>query len=88
MRALGFIVKKADIKKMLTEINKLDTGEVTQEEFIHLASAKMGERDTREEIMKVFDLFDEDHTGKITFRNLKRVVQELGEDLTDQDITV
>ena len=44
------------------------------------------QRDTREEIMKVFELFDDDHTGKITFRHLKRVAQELGENLTDDEV--
>jgi hypothetical protein len=35
---------------------------------------------------QVFKLFDEDNTGFITFRNLKRICQELGENLTDDEI--
>jgi centrin-1 len=51
-----------------------------------MMTERMNSRDTREEIMKVFALFDEEGTGKITFRNLKRVAQELGEDLTDEEL--
>jgi centrin-1 len=36
--------------------------------------------------MKVFDLFDDDKTGLITFKNLKRVSKELGENLTDDEL--
>lgn len=38
--------------------------------------------------MKIFALFDEDGTGGITFRNLKRVATELGENLNDDELQV
>ena len=38
-----------------------------------IVTPKIQSRDETEEIMKIFDLFDEDGTGEISFRNLKRV---------------
>ena len=34
----------------------------------------------------MFKLFDDDNTGKITLRNLKRVSQELGENIDDDEL--
>ena len=55
-------------------------------EFLEMMTGKMGEKDTKEEILKVFKLFDDDSTGKISFKNLKRVAKELGENMTDEEL--
>lgn len=43
-------------------------------------------RDTKEDIMHVFNLFDHDGGGKITFEDLRRVADELGEEVTDEEL--
>ena len=79
-------VKKAEIRKMISDIDKDASGAIEFDEFVEMMTGKMMDRDSREEIMKVFSLFDDDTSGHISFRNLKRVANELGENLTDEEL--
>ncbi|KAI8836863.1 hypothetical protein BC829DRAFT_365116, partial [Chytridium lagenaria] len=86
MRALGFEPKKDEIKRVIAEVDKTGTGTIDFNEFLELMTAKMAEKDSREDILKAFRLFDDDETGKISFRYLKRVAKELVENLTDEEL--
>lgn len=86
MRALGFEPKKEEVKKMIADVDADGTGCIGFEDFLSLMTQKMMERDPREEMMKAFRLFDDDETGKISFKNLKRVAKELGESITDEEL--
>lgn len=86
-RALGFLVKKTEIKQLFLDLDKdLSSATVTFDEFVEMVTPRMKNRDSREEIMKVFALFDDDNKGGISFKNLKRVATELGENLTDEEL--
>ncbi|XP_072252428.1 uncharacterized protein cetn4 [Leuresthes tenuis] len=86
MRALGFEPKKEEIKKMVADIVKEGSGTIDFGDFLSIMTLKMNEKDSKEEILKAFRLFDDDSTGKISFKNLKRVAKELGENLTDDEL--
>lgn len=45
-----------------------------------------GNRNSKEGIQKIFNLFDDDKTGSISFKNIKRVAKELGENISDQEL--
>merc|ERR1712205_146082 len=78
MRALGFEVKNEELKKMVTDIDNDGNGTIEFVEFLQMMTAKMGEKE--------FKLFDDDNTNKISFRNLARVAEELGENIDDEEL--
>merc|ERR1712205_209550 len=57
MRALGFEVKNEELKKMVSDIDNDGNGTIEFGEFLQMMTGKMGEKDTREDIEKVFKLF-------------------------------
>ena len=86
MQSLGFEAKNQTIYQMINDIDKDKSGEIDFEEFLDMMTAKMSDKDSREDIQKVFNLFDDDQTGKISLRNLKRVAKELGETMSDAEL--
>ena len=55
--------------------------------FLQLLMVKMSEKDTKDDAMRAFRQFDLDHQGKISFANLQAVARELGETMTDEEIS-
>ena len=86
MQSLGFEAKNATIYQMIGDIDKDGSGSIDFEEFLDMMTAKMSDKDSKADIKKVFNLFDEDKTGKITLKNLKRVAKELGETMSDAEL--
>ncbi|XP_068430375.1 centrin-3 [Clinocottus analis] len=86
MRALGFEVKKVDVLKILKDYDREGSGKISFEDFNEVVSERVLARDPQEEILKAFKLFDDDETGTIGLRNLRRVARELGEDVSDEEL--
>jgi centrin-1 len=86
LRALGFEVKKEDVRRMLSDVGKDPSEPINFNDFQEMMRGRMPDKNSREEINKVFALFDEEDKGKISFRNLKRISQELGETLSDAEL--
>lgn len=54
--------------------------------YTNAVGEKIVKRDPLDEIRRAFKLFDDDNTGKISLRNLRRVAKELGENLSDDEL--
>ena len=86
MRALGFEPKREEVRRMIAESNRDGSGTISFETFQEVMALKMHARNPKEEAIKAFRLFDDDETGTISLKNLRRVAKELGENMTDDEL--
>ncbi len=86
MASLGHEAKNQTIYQMISNLELDGHTELDFKEFLDLMTARMSEKDSKEDIKKVFRLFDEDNTGYITTNNLKRIAKDLGENMDDTEI--
>ncbi|XP_062188648.1 probable calcium-binding protein CML13 [Phragmites australis] len=86
MRALGFEMTEEQINQMIADVDKNGSGAIEYEEFEHMMTAKIGERDSKEELTKAFRIIDQDKNGKISGVDIQRIAKELGENFTYQEI--
>ncbi|KAK4502306.1 hypothetical protein PRZ48_005731 [Zasmidium cellare] len=54
--------------------------------FVTIAAQRIANRDPREEILRAFDLFDQEGKGRIDLQDLRRVARELGEGLQEEEL--
>ncbi|RQM31229.1 hypothetical protein B5M09_002418 [Aphanomyces astaci] len=96
MRALGFQVKKAEVRKMIADIDKDENGTIEFENFVEMMTSRMVNAcDAWSMVTAHHPLEFEGYEGRsgedlstISFKNLKRVCTELGENLTDEEMQV
>jgi centrin-3 len=86
LRALGFDMSKKAVLEVIEEYDSIGKKLISYDDFYRYVAARIVERDPVEEIKRAFALFDDDHTGKISLKNLRRVAKELGENLTDDEL--
>lgn len=86
MRALGFEMTEEQINQMIADVDKDGSGAIDRDEFEYMMTAKIGERDSKQELKKAFEIIDQDKNGKISFADIKKIAKELGEHFTDAEI--
>merc|ERR550514_40712 len=86
MKALGCEPKPGEIEKMMSEVDEDGGGEIGFDEFLTMMTNKILNKDPKEDMIKAFRLFDDDETGSVSFKNLKRVANETGQTLTDDEL--
>merc|ERR1712110_599638 len=86
MRSLGMNVSPTELKDMLNEVDINGDGTIDFSEFLTLMSKNTKEFDEKQELRATFNVFDKDGDGYITAAELRNVMTNLGEKLSDAEI--
>ena len=86
LRALGAEPDKDEIQKLVEQFDKDGSGTIDFHEFLAIMMKKMSETDQKDALDEAFMLFDKNGDGAITFEDLKKVAEELNENMTDEEL--
>ena len=86
MTSLGFESKNGAIFQMISDLDADGNGSIDFGEWLALMTKRVNDKDSRANVNKIFALFDDERTGFISIKNLRRVAQELGENISEEEL--
>ena len=85
MKSMGFDVKHGVVYAMVSDLDADGSGEIEFGEFLDVMTQRMNESTSREDIQRVFNLFDKDRNGTLEVDDLKRSAKDCGIELSEVD---
>ena len=90
MRQLGFDAKNPTIYKIIEDLDTEESksnGGITFAEFSGIMQKRLGDRESKEGVKRIFDLFvDDENAEYIPLESLKKIAKELGEKMSEDDL--
>ena len=88
LRAIGFDVRKSDVTGILETLRGEGNAnkDLDFDEFKTVVTQMLAGRNTEDEIVRAFSLFDPHNTGKIGLPELRAVMNQLGDKKIKDDV--
>ncbi|ELU00393.1 hypothetical protein CAPTEDRAFT_170356 [Capitella teleta] len=86
MKKMGHTFKSEFLEKLEDVIDTEGTGFIQFEEFCTIVKKKMQEDEDERELKEIFRVLDKDKKGEVNVSELRWILKNLGDDLTEEDI--
>lgn len=86
IKSLDHNPTEEELRNMINEVDLDGNGTIEFLEFLNLMATKMKENEAQEELKEAFKVFDKDQDGYISPSELRHVMMNLGEKLTDEEL--
>ena len=90
MKAMGFDMSaeaaETQVENAVDSAGGSFDGRVTYDTFLEIVRQQTAKRDPVAHLMKAFNLFDSDNTGKISINNIQKIAKKLGEKLSRSEV--
>jgi len=85
LRTLGMNPTEAELQDMINEVDKDGTGLLMFPNFLYMMAKKENDEEAEEEIREAFKVFDGDGNGFISRVELRHVMMNLGEKISEEE---
>ncbi|KAG5329287.1 CALMB protein, partial [Acromyrmex charruanus] len=86
MRSLGQRPSETELRDMVNEVDQDGNGTIEFNEFLQMMSKKMKSADGEDELREAFRVFDKNNDGLISSKELRHVMTNLGEKLSEEEV--
>ena len=86
LQSLGANPTKSEMEQIVGELDSNNDGKINCDEFLLFMDRKMKEMDRKDKIQETFRIFDKHNDGFITPAEIRNVMLNLGEKLSDEEI--
>lgn len=87
LRSLGKNPTESELREMIREVDEDDSGTIEFPEFLTMMVRKVKAPDTQDELVNAFRVFDYEENGFISAQQLCHVMTNIGEKLSQAEIT-
>lgn len=86
MGAQGFETKNQTLYNTINSLETEGVKSINFDEFFSIMTARASDKNSRENLKKVFAFFDDERTGFVSAKNLRRITKQLNQKIDEQEL--